>query len=85
MRGRDKMEKNKKSENYSLFDELKKWSPIFFWIVLAAIILSVLMVAIAKLIPGAKLFLMDKDGYYNVTLIGTLIAGMALVINTIEL
>lgn len=79
------MEKNKKSENYSLFDELKKWSPIFFWIVLAAIILSVLMVAIAKLIPGAKLFLMDKDGYYNVTLIGTLIAGMALVINTIEL
>lgn len=84
MRGRDKMEKNKKSENYSLFDELKKWSPIFFWIVLAAIILSVLMVAIVKLIPGAKLFLMDKDGYYNVTLIGTLIAGMALVINTIE-
>ena len=78
------MEKNKKSENYSLFDELKKWSPIFFWIVLAAIILSVLMVAIAKLIPGAKLFLMDKDGYYNVTLIGTLIAGMALVINMIE-
>lgn len=78
------MEKNKKSENYSLFDELKKWSPIFFWIVLAAIILSVLMVAIVKLIPGAKLFLMDKDGYYNVTLIGTLIAGMALVINTIE-
>ena len=78
------MEKNKKSENYSLFDELKKWSPIFFWIVLAAIILSVLMVAIAKLIPGAKLFLIDKDGYYNVTLIGTLIAGMALVINTIE-
>ncbi|WP_315272756.1 hypothetical protein [uncultured Abiotrophia sp.] len=78
------MEKNKKSENYSLFDELKKWSPIFFGIVLAAIILSVLMVAIAKLIPGANLFLMDKDGYYNVTLIGTLIAGMALVINTIE-
>ena len=84
MRGIDKMEKNKKSENYSLFDELKKWSPILFWIVLAAIILSVLMVVIAKLIPGAKLFLMDKDGYYNVTLIGTLIAGMALVINMIE-
>lgn len=43
------------------------------------------MVFLVNSIPDAKFFLKDKDGYYNVTLIGTLIAGIALIINTNEL
>lgn len=68
-----------------LFGWLKKSALIFIVIAIVAIGLAALMIFLVNSIPDAKFFLKDKDGYYNVTLIGTLIAGIALIINTNEL
>ena len=69
----------------SLCDRTKKIISIFISVMIIACFLSLVMIILVTYIPLAKFFLMDKDGYYNVTLIGTLIAGIALIVNTNEL
>ncbi|WP_314211904.1 hypothetical protein [uncultured Abiotrophia sp.] len=69
----------------SLCDRITKIISIFIGVAIIAYLLSLVMIILVTYIPEAKFFLMDKDGYYNVTLIGTLIAGIALIVNTNEL
>ena len=76
--------KNLKSKALNILRRSIKILIIIMGIAITAYLLSLLMVLLVTFIPEARFFLMDKDGYYNVTLIGTLIAGIALIINTNE-
>lgn len=79
------MLKDLKSNVKNRWDRLKKIVSIFISVTITAYLFCFLMILLVTYIPEAKFFLMDKDGYYNVTLIGTLIAGIALIVNVSEL